>query len=148
MDPHPHFYFFPSLSADSLIYNKWSTNKCGLNGRVDAMPCRGPCPIFVLLYACFIVDFPWLVIFLLCSSSLYSSPLSKALSLLCSPFPFVIFLWNTTSYFLWPLVYFAFSPTLFLSSISFSLSNWSKNKPPEGYLHSVLGTIPVAQCWT
>ena len=134
--------------AQILVGSKCSTGKWEL----DLLPWgRESIPFLCLQTLVVTVGFPWSIFSFLSSHFFLFSALGAGSSHPHCLFPFVIFLWTWSCSVHFPcdpwfILYFP--PIFFLSSASFSLSNWSKNKPLKGYLYSVLGTIPVACCWT
>lgn len=135
MQPHLHFHFFPALTQ-SLVRSKCSTVD------VDWLKSLIPwllqslvpfsCPQTPLVMS----GFPWSVLF---SSSLITGSMTFMLPLSICCFPMGIVLLCSLSP--WPLVYFCQVP-LFL------LATKIKNKSLKYYLHSVLGTLQGAHCWT
>lgn len=146
MHPYLHFYFFPVLSFQRLVGSKCSTGKWELIWRHEVESlflsyASRPCCYsrFSLVNSSFLSSHFFL-------SQLSPQAPSHSHCLFHVIFVNIVLLCSLS---LWPLVYFVFPPpTFFLSSASFSLSNWSKKQASERLFIFSVGTIPVACCWT
>lgn len=148
---HFLFSFPPSwIGSESvmLVGSKCSTGKWEL----DLTPRgRESIPFLCLQTLVVIVGFPWSILSFLSSHFFLFSALATGSITFPLPLSICHFCEHSLALFTFPMTLGLFCvspPTFFLSSASFSLSNWSKNKPLKGYLYSVSGTIPVACCWT